>query len=141
MFFGEQGVVQIMDNDQIAIVFSQGDACDNCGLKAVCAPGKESLRMLTLPDPMGLKQGQRVQIEEKRDLELHLASIQSGIPMLLFIIGLLLGYSINLPGLGPELSGFVIACVALAGSFFLARRMVQRINKNIFEKFLAIKPV
>ncbi|MCF7806914.1 MAG: SoxR reducing system RseC family protein [Candidatus Marinimicrobia bacterium] len=141
MFSGEQGVVKILPDKQVVIMFDRGDACDNCGLKVLCAPGHESESMLKLPFQEGLLPGQHVRLEEKRDLELHLALVQYGLPMLAFLAGLLLGYFLPIPGLVPEVSAFVSACLFVAGSFFIARRMVAWINRNIFEKFLRILPV
>lgn len=141
MFSGEQGVIRNIDNSKMAIVFEQGDACDACGLKVVCSPGKESERMLTLPKQVGFTVGQHVQIDEKLDLELRLALIQFGLPLLAFILGLFPGYFYPIPGLAPELSGFIVACLLVAGSFFIARRMVKRLSESVFEKFLSVRPV
>lgn len=141
MFSGEQGVIREIDNSQMAVVFEQGDACESCGLKVVCSPGDRSERMLKLPKQEGLVVGQRVRINEIRDLEFRLAMIQFGLPMLAFILGLFPGYFFPIPGIVPELSGFLVACIWVAASFFLARRMVQQVSDNIFEKYLSIQAV
>lgn len=141
MFSGELGTIQEVENSQMAIVFEQGDACDTCGLKMVCSPGSFTKRMLKLPKLDGLEVGQKVRIVEKLDLEFRLAMIQFGLPMLAFILGLLPGYFYPIPGFAPELSGFFVACLWVMGSYFLARRLIKNLSKNIFTKYLSVQPV
>lgn len=141
MFSGEQGTIREIENSRMAIVFEQGDACDSCGLKVVCSPGSLTERMLKLPKQEGLEVGQKVRIEEKMDLEFRLALIQFGLPMLAFIIGLFPGYFYPIPGLAPELSGFLVACLWVGASFFLAKRLVKNLSANIFTKYLSVRPV
>jgi len=140
MFFnGEIGLVQSRDDSAITILFSSKDACDSCGLKIVCAPGKESERSLTMPNTGNFVEGQKVQMEELSNLELHLALIQYGLPILAFLLGLFLGYALPLRGiLPPELVAFLVACIALGFSFFGARNLVFRLVDRIPEKYLRI---
>ncbi len=139
MFNGETGVIQSVGDSRVTILFSKKDACDTCGLKVVCAPGKESERILSLPHAGEYHIGQSVRIEELSNLELHLSLIQFGYPMLLFITGLLIGYFFPLQAFLPrELSGFLVACVGLGFSFFSARNMVSRLVERIPDKYLRI---
>lgn len=141
LYNGETGFVQTSDGSQVTILFSTGDACETCGLKVVCAPGKKSERLLTLPHAGDFQPGQKVQIEELSNLELHLALIQFGLPMAAFLIGLFLGYVLPFQDILPrELSAFLLACVGLGLSFFAARGLVQRIVDIIPEKYLRIVP-
>ncbi len=141
LYNGETGFIQSADGAQVTILFATGDACDTCGLKVVCAPGKQSQRLLTLPQTGEFQPGQKVQIEELSNLELHLALIQFGLPMAAFLMGLFLGYVLPIQNILPrELSAFLLACVGLGFSFFLARRLVQKIVDIIPEKYLRIIP-
>ncbi len=141
LYSGEIGYVKSSDDSGVTVLFATGDGCDDCGLKIVCAPGKQSERMLTLPQPGDFQPGQKVQIEELANLELHLALIQFGLPMLAFLVGLLLGYMMPFQHILPrELSAFLLASVGLAFSFFAARHFVQRIVDIIPEKYLRVTP-
>ena len=141
LFSGESGVVHSLDETHVVIKFSDKDACDHCGLKVVCAPGKESDRRLTLVNPGDVQLGQMVQVEEMSNLELHLASSQFGLPMLLFLTGLLLGYYLPLSSSLPkELVAFLFALVGLVTSFPLAKALIQNITDKIPEKYLRIVP-
>ncbi|MBT3229136.1 MAG: SoxR reducing system RseC family protein [Candidatus Marinimicrobia bacterium] len=141
LYNGETGFVQTSDGSQVTILFSTGDACETCGLKVVCAPGKQSERLLTLPQAGDFKPGQKVQIEELSNLELHLALIQFGLPMAAFLSGLFLGYVLPFQDILPrELSAFLFACMGLGLSFFAARSLVQKIVDIIPEKYLRIVP-
>ena len=117
MFSGEQGVIQELSNSQLAVVFSHSDACDACGLRAVCSPENSTERMLKIPKRSEFTVGQKIRFEEKADLELHLAVIQFGLPLLAFILGLFPGYFYPIPGVVPELSGFLVACLLVTGSY------------------------
>ncbi|NQT61496.1 MAG: SoxR reducing system RseC family protein [Candidatus Marinimicrobia bacterium] len=141
LYNGETGFIQSADGSEVTILFTTGDACETCGLKVVCAPGKQSQRLLTLPQAGEFQPGQKVQIEELSNLELHLAFIQFGIPMAAFLLGLFLGYVLPFQDILPrELSAFLVACVGLGLSFFVARQFVQRIVDIIPEKYLRIVP-
>ncbi|MBT4034284.1 MAG: SoxR reducing system RseC family protein [Candidatus Marinimicrobia bacterium] len=141
LYNGETGFIQSSDGSEVTILFTTGDACETCGLKVVCAPGKQSERLLTLPQAGEFQLGQKVQVVELSNLELHLALIQFGLPMATFLIGLFLGYVMPFQDILPrELSAFLLACVGLGFSFFAARHLVQRIVDIIPEKYLRIVP-
>ena len=139
LFNGESGVIQEITETQIAISFETKDACDTCGLKVVCAPGKSSQRRLTLPFRGNYSVGQRVQIEEIGNLELHLALIQFGIPMIAFLLGLGFGYIIPQTIIAKELLAFIVALLELGASFFIARNMIQRLVNLIPSKYLNVR--
>ena len=141
LFNGEAGIVSAVNAKNITISFTSGDACDTCGLKVVCAPGKQSGGSLILPNSDHFDLGQRIQVEEKSNLELHLALIQFGLPMLLFLIGLGLGYALPQSWMPKELMSFLIALLGLGISFFAARQMVQKITDVIPEKYLRVVPL
>ncbi|MEA3287057.1 MAG: SoxR reducing system RseC family protein [Candidatus Marinimicrobia bacterium] len=138
LFNGETGIVQALDDTQITIAFSVRNACDNCSLKVICSPGKQSGQSLTMPNSGHFSIGQRIRIEEGSNLELHLALTQFGLPLLLFLSGLILGYILPQSLFPKELMAFLTALLGLGISFFVARRMVQRITDSIPEKYLRI---
>jgi len=141
LYNGETGFIQSVEDSQVTILFSTGDACDTCGLKVVCAPGKQSERLLTLPQAGEFQAGQKVQVEELSNLELHLALIQFGLPMVAFLMGLFIGYVLPFQDILPrELSAFLLACMGLGLSFFVARHLVQRVVDIIPDKYLRIVP-
>ena len=141
LYHGETGFIQSADGTEVTILFTTVDACDTCGLKVICAPGKQTERLLTLPHSGEFQPGQKVQIEEHSNLELHLALIQFGLPMLAFLIGLFIGYFLPFQNVLPrELSAFLVACVGLGLSFFAARHLVQNIADIVPEKYLRIIP-
>jgi len=139
LFSGEGGVIIALDDSQIKISFTSSDACDSCGLKIVCSPGEERARILALPNPGNLTLNQKVRVDEISNLELHLALSQFGLPMLLFLLGLLLGYYAPISSSVPrELVGFMGALMGLAISFPLAKHLIQKISDVIPEKYLRI---
>lgn len=141
LYHGETGIVRSTDGSHVSILFSNVDACDSCGLKVVCAPGKQSERVLTLPHSGDFQAGQKVQIEAHLDLELHLALIQFGLPLASFLLGLFIGYILPIQDILPrELSAFLCACLGLGFSFYMARFLIQRMVDIIPEKYLRIIP-
>lgn len=139
---GETGFIQSANGTEITILFTEIDACDTCGLKVVCAPGDQTERLLRLPHKGDFQPGQKIKIEERSNLELHLALIQFGLPMLAFLIGLFFGYLLPLYHfVARELSAFLFACVGLGLSFFAARHLVQKIADVVPEKYLRVVPI
>lgn len=140
LFNGEIGIVHALSDSQITIAFTSKDACETCGLKVVCAPGKQSNRILTLPNPGQLTLGQKVKLEELANLELHLALIQFGLPMVAFLFGLILGYFSPQHLFPKELAAFLIGLAGLGLSYFIARHLVQKIVDIIPDKYLKLQP-
>lgn len=141
LFSSETGIVTDVNASGVQINFTSGDACDNCGLKVVCAPGKPSERSLTLPASGEFTPGQRVRVEETSNVELHLAMTQFGLPLILFLTGLMAGYFAPQSILPKELAAFIVALLGLAISFFTARSLVQKITDVIPEKYLRIQMI
>ncbi len=141
LFNGETGVIQAMTDTEVVIQFSKKDACDSCGLKVVCAPGKESERSLTLPYSGEFSIGQPVQIQEMSNLELHLSLVQFGLPMLAFLVGMILVYMVSGDSQIPrEFLAFLGGLIGLAISYFGAKKLVQNIVDTIPEKYLRVVP-
>ena len=139
IFSGEIGTVTAIKGNKVNILFNTTDACEDCGLKIICAPGNDNSRVLTLDNPGDIQTGQQVRVEEISDMELHLALAQFGLPMLLFLAGLLLGYYVPLPGnLRPELTGFIVGLIGLGLSFPLAKGVIRNIANQVPEKYLRI---
>ena len=136
---GETGLVQSISAGGVTVIFERLDACDACGLRLVCAPGKPLDRRLTFPSSPGLNVGQRVQLESISNLELHLALIQLGLPLLFFLAGLFMGYNIPLEGYLPrELTGFLGGMVGIGLSFYVAKKLVRRMVDKIPHKYLRL---
>ena len=142
LFNGDLGVIHGISAGKLRIHFDSKDACEECGLKVICAPGDKSQRELTLPDPGGLESGQSVHVVETANLELHLALAQFGLPLLLFLFGLFIGYSFPLiHNWARELNAFMDAVLGLVISYPLAKGIIQRITDRIPSHYLMIKPV
>lgn len=139
LFNGDRGVISTLDDRRVQISFPDTDACGSCGLKIICAPAKPGSRTLTLKNPGDLELGQWVQVAELADLELHLALIQFGLPLLLFLSGLLAAYYLSpMFVCPPELSGLLGGLLGLGFSFPLAKALVKRIADKISERYLRI---
>jgi positive regulator of sigma E activity len=137
LFHGERGIISAVEGDKLKITFVSTEACDDCGLKVVCSPSHDNARVLTLDNSDNFQLGEKVAVEEISNMELHLALAQFGLPMLLFLIGLFLGYylipSTSLP---QELVGFICALLGLALSFPIAKRLIKSIAEQVPQKYL-----
>ena len=139
LFQGEQGFIQGIEHGRVQIVFHTTDACEDCGLKVVCAPGNDRQRILSLPDPGGLSLNQSVRIEEQGNLELQLALAQFGIPLVLFLAGLFLGYYLPFSTAIPaELQAALVAFVGLLMSYPLAKHRVKQLAQRAPSHYLRI---
>jgi len=139
LFHGERGVISGIEGGKLKVTFISTEACDACGLKVICAPGHDDARVLSLENTDNFQAGEQVQVEAVSNLELHLAMAQFGLPMLLFLAGLLLGYYfLPTAGLPQELMGFITALLGLALSFPLAKGLIRRIADQVPHKYLRL---
>lgn len=108
-----------MDEDLMTVAFERSPMCEKCG---ACEMANEQMRM-QLKRAKGAEVGDEVQINLKSGTVLKAAFITYGIPLIMMILGLVIGNSLPLPG---NKDVYAIACgVLLAGLAFLVIRLTE----------------
>ena len=90
----EEGFVKRVTNGFAEILISNSDKCEECTAKVYCKPGGSSDRTLIVKDPYGVLPGDKVRVSISGSKILFTSIFIYGIPLLLLIIGILIGYEI-----------------------------------------------
>lgn len=90
----EEGIVKVSKNGIAEVIISNSSNCEECSAKIYCKPSNSSERTLIVRDPLGAKAGDKVRIAIKGSKILSASFFLYGIPLILLLIGIFIGYSI-----------------------------------------------
>lgn len=88
----EEGIVKLSKNGIAEVVISSSSSCEECSAKIYCKPGNSSERTLIARDPFGAKAGDKVRVVIKGSKILSASFLLYGIPLILLLIGIFVGY-------------------------------------------------
>ncbi len=136
----EQGVV-ISVKDEIAEVdISENGNCHECGAKMFCKPGSNDKKILTVINKFGAKIGDRVEISVDGGVLLKVSLMLYGAPLLILIVGILIGLEIFKNQNPTELYAFgsTIFILAIYYLLFFLLKGKKENNKSIMPKIVRI---
>src|SRR4030066_2580835 len=90
----EEGVVLSVENGIAEISLTKSDNCEECSARLICKPNKDSSKILKAADPFGVIPGDTVRIEIQGKTLFNASILLYGVPLVLLVIGILLGLSI-----------------------------------------------
>ena len=138
----EKATVVEVGREQVSFRVTGGEACEACDLSEQCYRdggllriSREKLRGL---DPGDLSPGRLVKLLMEQTSLLGLTGVVYGLPMALFVAGLLLGYFLVFPdageagrALGSFGSGVVLVALSWTAIVRLDRRAARRIKYRV----------
>lgn len=89
----ETGFVRSIKDGYAVVDLAITDACEECSAKILCKPSadKDDSKIITVIDNLGVKPGDKVEIEIKGE-ELFKASFMLyGLPLIILVLGIVLG--------------------------------------------------
>lgn len=116
--FLEDGIVIESENGVAEIALISSDNCEECSAKLFCKPKTDDTKILKVSDPFGTKPGDEVRISVAGSTVLKVSFLMYGMPLILFIAGILLGMDFYKNSSEPEILSFVSG-VMLMGIYFL----------------------
>lgn len=124
----EEGIVKYSENGIAEVIITNSDNCEECSAKIYCKPGNSSERTLIVRDPLGAKSGDKVRVVIKGSKILSASFLLYGIPLILLLIGIFVGYYIfnENKELYSTLSGFGL--VFFYSIFFLILSKKQKLS-------------
>lgn len=90
----EEGIVKESKDGIATIVISNSDYCEECTAKLYCKPGNSDERSLIVKDPFGVKTGDKVKVMIKGSRLISVSFFIYGIPLILLLVGLIIGMKI-----------------------------------------------
>lgn len=122
----ENGIVISAGDGQAKIKLIETGACEECSAKIFCKPSeKKDSKILEVNDPFGVRIGEEVQIEISGGEVLKASALLYGIPLILILLGVMLGAVIfkgtSLPELFSFLFGIGLTAIYVSGLFLLKK--------------------
>ena len=114
----EEGIVIESLNGIAEVALIKSDNCEECSAKLFCKPKSDSTSILKANDPYGLRPGDEVRIAVKGNIVLKVSALLYGIPLVLFVTGLLFGMELFAASGFRELYSFFLS-TGLTGLYFL----------------------
>lgn len=90
-FLVEEAVVLSLQNGFAEVSVLPNNACDDCSAKIICSPDNNNRNLLRVDNSLGAKVGDNVKIQIKGKSILFESFNLYGIPLIILIIGILLG--------------------------------------------------
>lgn len=126
----EKGIVISSGNGHAEIALIQTGACDECSAKIFCKPSeKNNKKIIEADDPYGVKVGDEVQIEIAGEDILKASFTLYGMPLLLILIGIIIGMIIFSNTTLPELFAFLFS-LGLTTLYFSIMLLINKIKHN-----------
>lgn len=136
----EEGII-IKSKDGLAEVdLSAGEGCEECSAKLFCKPSEErdNSKILTVEDPFGVKIGDKVKVSVESEAVFKASLILYGIPLLILLLGIIIGMELFTNYSQPELFSFLFTVAILAGYYttiflwgVLKKKNAQRLPRII----------
>lgn len=126
----EKGVVISSGNGHAEIALIQTGACEECSAKIFCKPSeKADKKIIEADDPFGVKVGDEVQIEIAGEEILKASFTLYGIPLLLILVGIIIGMSIFSNTALPELFAFLFS-IGITAFYFSIILLINKVKNN-----------
>lgn len=112
---------------QATVRLETGEHCERCAANFLCRPADGDRRMMDVLDPIGVRVGDRVQVEVPGGALLKASILVYGLPLLLLLAGVILGMLIWPEGRPMrDLWSFLLGVGLAAAALPWIRHMVRR---------------
>lgn len=105
----EEGIVLSVESGRATVSVAFGESCEECTAKVFCSANATTQNTVLVRDPIGVRTGDRVRFVVHGEDMFRAAFLLYGIPLLLILIGVLVGTYVYDPGIMPnELWAFLL---------------------------------
>jgi len=124
----EKGIVLSAADGHAEIALRQTDACEECSAKIFCRPSeKKDTKIIEAADSYGVQPGDEVQIEIAGTDILKASFMLYGMPLILILLGIILGMSIFNGTSLPELLSFLFS-IGIMALYFSSILLINKIK-------------
>lgn len=128
----EYGTVVELDGDTAKVMFKRSSACGHC---TACGLLKDMSEIIVdVPNTLYAQPGNRVEVEFSSETTMKSAGIAYVFPLIMLIIGGVIGYAISgFINLNSDVTA-AIGCILFTALSFLVIKMMEPTFKKKFEK-------
>lgn len=129
----EKGIVLNAADGHAEIALIETGSCEECSAKIFCKPSeKKDSKILEVNDPFGVHKGDEVEIVINGGDVLKASALLYGVPLILIVLGVMLGATIFKSTFMPELLSFILGlgliAIYVSGLFLLKKIKVSKPN-------------
>lgn len=141
----EEGIVisasnpdKVGTNGFAEIVLTKNDNCENCSAKILCTPSDNNSKTLRVIDNFNTKPGDIVKISIQGSAILKASITIYGIPILLIIVGILLGNSFFIDYNQREFYSFLLG-ISFVSVYYILQFLKNKIFPNkVYPEIISI---
>ena len=115
------GVVTDVKNGIASVAFQRSEMCSHCN---ICSSTGNNMMEITVKNSLNVKPGDKVTVSFETSKLLKASLICYVIPLVIFVAGLFIGYSIS------EIAAVIISLSTLLISFFVIRFINNKLSKT-----------
>jgi len=134
----EKGIVISSENGFAKVAVVQSESCNECSAKIICKPSNAEENIIRVIDSFGVKPGDIIHFEVKGGELLSASFSLYGIPLILFIVGLLLGLSLFSQFKAKELIAFIFGVCLVFIYYFLAFMKTSKEKKQVMPRIISV---
>jgi sigma-E factor negative regulatory protein RseC len=138
--FIEEGIVRKINGKYAEVLITNKDECKECSAKLFCKPSSDFENSIEVVDPFGVAPGDVVRFSVNGGNILKASSQLYLVPLVLFIAGILAGYSIFQHFELKELFSFLTG-VSLAGIYYSFHFLFRKNDISILPVIISVKKI
>jgi sigma-E factor negative regulatory protein RseC len=128
----EEGIIISSDKGVAEVGLIENENCEECSAKLFCKPGENTTKTIRAYDPFDSNPGDGVRISIPGNAVLKATVLLYGVPLLLLLVGILLGLELFRNTGFPELFSFV-SSISLIGLYFVGVFLWSKKHKDEFK--------
>mgnify|MGYP000844657663 FL=1 len=128
----QTGTVQSVHGPYVDVLVKRPDACHGCG---ACKLANDEARVVRARNDVGASAGDTVEIELSGDTLMRAVGLAYGVPLVMFMLGLLLGEPIAKRiglAVNPSLASAAMAFVFLAAGYYFIHHYDRSLGVGAF---------
>jgi len=128
----QTGTVQSVHGPYVDVLVKRPDACHGCG---ACKLANDEARVVRARNDVGASAGDTVEIELSGDTLMRAVGLAYGVPLVMFMLGLLLGEPIAKRiglAVNPSLASAAMAFVFLAAGYYVIHHYDRSLGVGAF---------
>jgi sigma-E factor negative regulatory protein RseC len=128
----QTGTVQSVRGPYVDVLVKRPDACHGCG---ACKLANDEPRIVAARNDVGALAGDTVEIELSGDILMRAVGLAYGVPLVMFMLGLLLGEPIARRiglAVNPSLASAITAFIFLAAGYYLIHHYDRSLGVGAF---------
>jgi len=131
----DTGVITTISGKLVTILLESTDNCKDCGIRFLCSPGSDKVKIITLENSINAEVGEKVKVSEFSNILIKLSLLQYGLPLLGFLLGIIVSTFIAIPWKPIELYQFLCGVFGFGIAGILSYLIIKRMARNPYKYF------